>query len=123
MLAPAKPAGAPGPVVDLSGDVFNISAWVNGLCLCKKVFVAAEQLAVPGQKLPPTMLAAPCYIPDSGPLAAAHKSGRSGHNQQSPMLSASLMVSRLGGGDRSSAAQQHPKAGRRVPTLYSPSLP
>src|SRR5258707_3982135 len=83
MLAPAKPAGAPGPVVDLSGDVFNISAWVNGLCLCKKVFVAAEQLAVPGQKLPPTMLAAPCCIPDSHPLAAAHKSGGSGHNQQS----------------------------------------
>ena len=34
------------------------------------------------------------------------------------MLSASLMVSRLGGRGRSSAAQQHQKAGRRVRSLY-----
>jgi len=50
-------------------------------------------------------------------LQRTNQAGRATTNK-ALMLSASLMVSRLGGRGRSSAAQQHQKAGRRVRNLY-----
>src|SRR5260221_13851593 len=65
----------------------------------------------------------PCWLHPAVSQIAAHllqrtnQAGRATTNK-APMLSASLMVSRLGGGGRSSAAEQHQKAGRPVRSLY-----
>jgi hypothetical protein len=63
---------------------------------CKKVFVAAEQLAVPGPKASTTTLTAlSLYLPTAH-LLQRNQAGRVTTNK-APMLSASLVVSRLGG--------------------------